>query len=388
MKSNNQLSTESAPPCSTLMARALQLAQGALYHTSPNPRVGCIIVDASGQILGKGQTQVAGQAHAEVMAIRDAIAKGHNTQGATAYVTLEPCSHFGRTGPCCDALIEAGIKRVVASTQDPNPLVAGQGFQRLRAAGVDVMVGDGAQQSKELNIGFFSRMQRKRPWMRMKMAISLDGQTGLENGQSQWITSEQARTDGHAWRARACAILTGAGTVIQDKPLLDVRLVPTQRQPQAILIDSRLDCDVESAFFNQARPYHIFFANASPEKQKLWQEKAKKSALPWRFQSIADENHKVNLELMLEQLSQLELNEIHVEAGHKLNGSLLRHGLIDELLIYMAPKLIGKGQPLANLPALENLSDATPLVFHSVQSIGPDLRIVARIQGKDDFLSA
>lgn len=369
------------------MARALQLAQGALYHTSPNPRVGCIIVDASGKILGKGQTQAVGLAHAEVMALRDAVAKGHSTQGATAYVTLEPCSHHGRTGPCCDALIQAGITRVVASTQDPNPLVAGQGFQRLRQAGVDVIVGDGAAQSRELNIGFFSRMQRKRPWMRMKMAISLDGQTGLENGQSQWITSEAARTDGHAWRARACAILTGAGTVVQDNPLLDVRLVPTQRQPSAILIDSRLDCDVDSRFFNVPRPYHVFFANASLEKQKIWQAKAKKMSHEWQFKSIADENHKVNLELMLEYLSQLELNEIHVEAGHKLNGSLLRHGLIDELLIYMAPKLIGKGQPLANLPALENLSDATPLVFHSVQTIGPDLRIVARIQGKDDFLS-
>lgn len=370
------------------MSRALLLAQAALYNTSPNPRVGCIIVDSNGHILGKGQTQMAGQAHAEIMAIQDAISKGHSTKGATAYVTLEPCSHHGRTGPCCDALIQAGIQRVVASTQDPNPLVAGQGFQRLRQAGVDVIVGDGAQQSKELNIGFFSRMQRKRPWMRMKIAVSLDGQIGLENGKSQWITSSQARTDGHAWRARACAILTGAGTVIQDRPLLDVRLVPTQRQPHAILIDSRLDSDISAPFFNLNRPYHIFFANASLEKQHIWQEKAKQAKLPWRFQSVVDENQKVNLEMMLEHLSQLELNEIHIEAGHKLNGSLLRHGLVDELLIYMAPKLIGKGQPLANLPVLENLSDATPLVFHSVQSVGPDLRIVARIQGKDDFLFA
>ena len=189
-------------------------AYQSLYLTSPNPRVGCVLVDAAGRTIGQGHTQQAGGPHAEVMALRDAAAQGHSTVGATAYVTLEPCSHHGRTGPCCDALIKAGVRKVVASIADPNPLVAGQGFERLRAAGVEVEIGPGAAESRELNIGFFSRMLRKTPWVRMKVAASLDGKTALDDGTSQWITSEQARTDGHAWRARACAVLTGMGTVL------------------------------------------------------------------------------------------------------------------------------------------------------------------------------
>jgi diaminohydroxyphosphoribosylaminopyrimidine deaminase/5-amino-6-(5-phosphoribosylamino)uracil reductase len=200
------------------IATALRLATSALLLTDPNPRVGCVLCDAEGRVLGQGHTQKAGGPHAEVMALRDAAAQGNSVEGATAYVTLEPCSHHGRTGPCCDALIAAGVRRIVASLADPNPLVAGQGFDRLRAAGVQVEVGPGAAESRELNIGFFSRMVRKQPWVRMKVAASLDGKTGLENGVSQWITAEAARTDGHAWRARASAVLTGVGTVIEDNP--------------------------------------------------------------------------------------------------------------------------------------------------------------------------
>ena len=235
------------------MDQALGWAQRSLWLTSPNPRVGCVLVNPAGRTIGQGHTQQAGGPHAEVMALRDAAAQGHSTAGATAYVTLEPCSHHGRTGPCCDALINAGVRKVVASIADPNPLVAGQGFARLRAAGVDVEVGPGAAESRELNIGFFSRMLRKTPWVRMKIAASLDGKTALPDGTSQWITSEAARTDGHAWRARACAVLTGIGTVLEDNPRLDVRLVDTPRQPIRVLVDSRLQVPQPMSRWSPAR---------------------------------------------------------------------------------------------------------------------------------------
>src|SRR6218665_3909584 len=222
------------------ITEALDLAPQVLYRTSPNPRVGCVIADAAGVVIGRGSTGPAGSAHAEIMALRNAAAGGHSGRGATAYVTLEPCSHHGRTGPCCDALVAAGIAKVVASLTDPNPLVAGQGFARLRAAGVAVQVGPSAQGARELNVGFFSRMLRHRPWVRMKLAASLDGVTALADGSSQWITGPAARADGHAWRARACALLTGIGTVLADDPRLDVRALHTERQPALVLLDSAL----------------------------------------------------------------------------------------------------------------------------------------------------
>ncbi len=209
------------------MQQALAQARRAVGLSEPNPRVGCVIVSPDGRVLGEGHTQTAGEAHAEIMALRDAQAKGHAVTGAAAYVTLEPCSHHGRTGPCCDALAGAGIGKVVAALPDPNPLVGGQGFARLRAAGIEVDVGPGAAESRELNIGFFSRMVRQTPWVRMKVAASLDGKTALDNGASQWITSEAARADGHAWRARAGAVLTGIGTLLEDNPRLDVRHAQT-----------------------------------------------------------------------------------------------------------------------------------------------------------------
>jgi diaminohydroxyphosphoribosylaminopyrimidine deaminase/5-amino-6-(5-phosphoribosylamino)uracil reductase len=213
------------------MQQALNLADQALFITSPNPRVGCVIVDAQGKVLGQGHTQKAGGPHAEIVALQDAAHLGHSVEGATVYVTLEPCAHQGRTGPCCDALVQAKVGKVVAALTDPNPLVAGQGFDRLRAAGIEVQVGDGASEAAHQNPGFLSRMQRQKPWVRMKIAASLDGQTALQNGQSQWITGPEARADGHAWRARACAILTGIGTVVEDNPLLDLRLC-TELGPQ------------------------------------------------------------------------------------------------------------------------------------------------------------
>ena len=357
------------------MEQALALATQSLLLTAPNPRVGCVIASPEGQVLGQGHTQRAGEAHAEIMALRDAAARGNLVQGATAYVTLEPCCHHGRTGPCCDALIAAGVTKVVASIEDPNPTVAGQGFARLRAGGIEVEVGPGANESRELNIGFFSRMERKTPWVRMKVAASIDGQTALENGASQWITSEAARTDGHAWRARSCAVLTGIGTVLEDNPRLDVRLVQTPRQPALVVVDSRLQTPPDAHLFVAGRAIHIYAAARND---------AKKAALEARGATVIylpNEGGKVDLAAMLKDLGKREINEVHVEAGSKLNGSLLHAGLVDEALIYLAPKWLGPGQGMAALAPLANLTDAMALRFHSVDRIGEDLRIVARFEG-------
>ncbi|MFM9922641.1 bifunctional diaminohydroxyphosphoribosylaminopyrimidine deaminase/5-amino-6-(5-phosphoribosylamino)uracil reductase RibD [Variovorax sp. H27-G14] len=365
------------------IATALRLATSALLLTDPNPRVGCVLCDAQGRVLGQGHTQKAGGPHAEVMALRDAAAQGHSVAGATAYVTLEPCSHHGRTGPCCDALIAAGVRRVVASIADPNPLVAGQGFARLRAAGVDVDVGPGAAESRELNIGFFSRMVRQQPWVRMKAAASLDGKTGLDNGVSQWITAEAARTDGHAWRARASAVLTGVGTVLEDNPRLDVRLVDTPRQPHLVVVDSRLQTPPDAHIFIAGRPVWIYAATRDEEKAAALEARgATVTCLP-------NAEGKVDLPALLKDLAARGVNELHVESGHKLNGSMLREGCVDELLVYLAPKLIGTGMSLASHihagGPLTSLAGVLPLEFKSVDMLGPDLRIVARVAGRDAF---
>jgi diaminohydroxyphosphoribosylaminopyrimidine deaminase/5-amino-6-(5-phosphoribosylamino)uracil reductase len=317
------------------------------------------------------------------MALRDALDKGSSVAGATAYVTLEPCSHQGRTGPCCDALVVAGIKKVVATHTDPNPLVAGQGFARLRAAGVEVnlLASDDpmSMASRELNIGFFSRMIRKTPWVRMKVAASLDGKTALDNGVSQWITSTAARADGHAWRARACAVLTGIGTVREDNPRLDVRLVDTPRQPHLVVVDSRLETPLDAHLFIAGRACYIYAAARND---------IKKAALEARGATVIylpDANGKVDLAAMLRDLAQREINELHVEAGEKLNGSLIRSGLVDEFVVYLAPKLIGQGRGMAHFGPLSDLTQAVPLEFKSTDPLGPDLRIVARVAGRDAF---
>jgi diaminohydroxyphosphoribosylaminopyrimidine deaminase / 5-amino-6-(5-phosphoribosylamino)uracil reductase len=362
------------------IARALELARQATGFTEPNPRVGCVIADAQGRVLGEGRTQAAGHAHAEVMALSDAAAQGHDVRGATAYVTLEPCSHHGRTGPCCDALVAAGIARVVASLGDPNPLVAGQGLARLRAAGVSVEVGPGAAAARELNLGFFSRMVRGTPWVRMKIAASLDGQTALASGESQWITGEAARADGHAWRARAGALLTGIGTVLEDDPRLDVRGVPLGKQPPLVVVDSRLQTPVDAALFGVAgRPVWIYAAEDHP------QAKAALEARGATVIHLPGPGGKVDLAALMKDLGGRGVNELHVEAGFKLNGSLLREGLVDEFLVYLAPKLLGAGQGMVNIGPLAGLADATPLAFTEVERVGPDLRIVARIPGRADF---
>lgn len=371
--------TEVMQPTS-YMQQALDLARQALFISNPNPRVGCVLVSACGHIIGQGFTQQAGGPHAEVMALRDAAARGSSTQGATAYVTLEPCSHTGRTGPCCNALIEAGITKVVAATSDPNPQVAGQGFARLRAAGIEVQVGEGASASRELNIGFFSRMVRGTPWVRMKAATSLDGATALHNGQSQWITGPAARADGHAWRAQACAVLTGIGTVLQDNPRLNVRDVETPRQPKVVVIDSKLDMPLDAHVLKAPSGCSIYTSSTDISKTESLQ------SLGATVIEIPNAHGKVDLAAMLRDLGTRGTNELHVEAGFKLNGSFLREGLVDELLLYMAPKLLGTGtMGLASFGPLEQLSQAISLQMHDVSRMGEDVRIVARIAGRDQF---
>ncbi|MCE2781980.1 bifunctional diaminohydroxyphosphoribosylaminopyrimidine deaminase/5-amino-6-(5-phosphoribosylamino)uracil reductase RibD [Limnohabitans sp.] len=379
--------TPSPNPTTPPLQQALALAAQALWLTSPNPRVGCVITAPDGTVLGQGHTQRAGGPHAEIMALRDAAEHGHSVQGATAWVTLEPCAHQGRTGPCCDALAAAGIARVVMAVRDPNPLVAGQGMARLAAAGVQTELLDAhsqaAEQARELNIGFFSRMERQLPWVRMKVATSLDGQTALPNGQSQWITGAEARADGHAWRARACAVLTGIGTVREDDPLLNVRGLDVPRQPHLVVVDSQLDMPLNAKLLDtqgsgdQARQIWIY--TAIDPNNPLQAEK--RVALSARGVTVIDQpgpTGKVDLRAMLGDLARREINELHVEAGHKLNGSFIREGLVDEYLLYMAPQLIGPGQGLAHLPALSSLNDSVKLAFHAVDRIGPDLRLLLR----------
>jgi diaminohydroxyphosphoribosylaminopyrimidine deaminase/5-amino-6-(5-phosphoribosylamino)uracil reductase len=360
--------------------QALGLAAQAVGQTEPNPRVGCVITTPDGErVLGQGYTQPAGQAHAEIVALRDAAARGNDVRGATVYVTLEPCSHQGRTGPCCDALVAAGVGKVVASLADPNPRVAGNGFARLRAAGIDVETGPGADAARELNLGFFSRMQRGKPWVRLKAAASLDGQTALPNGASQWITSEPARADGHAWRARAGAVLTGIGTVLDDDPRLDVRFAPTSRQPPLVVVDSRLQTPPGAALFAAQRPVIVYAAVEDGEAQaRLTDRGATVVHLP-------GPQGKVDLAALLADLARREVNELHVEAGHKLNGSLVREGLVDEFLLYLAPKLLGSGRGIAQFGPLEHLGDAVQLALRAVDRIGPDVRVLARVAGRDAF---
>lgn len=362
------------------MQQALALARRAVGLSEPNPRVGCVIVTADKrQVLGEGHTQAAGQAHAEIMALRDAAARGYSVAGATAYVTLEPCAHQGRTGPCCDALAAAGIAKVVAALPDPNPLVGGQGFERLRACGVEIVTGPGATEARELNIGFFSRMVRRTPWLRMKIAASLDGKTALDNGASQWITSEAARADGHAWRARAGAVLTGIGTLLEDNPRLDVRLAAAARQPDAVVVDSRLETPLGANIFIPGRRLFIYAAVQDRERQAALEARGAVVL------HLPGPGGKVDLAAMLRDLAAREINEVHVEAGQKLNGSLIREGLVDELLVYLAPKLVGQGRQMAHFGPLAELAGAVAFEFLSSERVGPDLRLVARIPGRDRF---
>lgn len=365
------------------------LAAQAVGLSDPNPRVACRLLLADGRVF-EGHTQQAGGPHAEVMALRAAHAAGAVTQGATALVTLEPCSHHGRTPPCCDALIAAGIARVVVALQDPNPLVSGRGLARLRAAGVqvDVLPADHplAVQTQELNIGFISRMVRGRPWVRLKMAASLDGTTALANGASQWITGPQARADGHAWRKRAGAVLTGIGTVEADDPKLDVRLVPTQRQPMRVVVDSRLALKPTAQLFSVPGPV-LVYTTADPDASARsrtvatrWQQLTDVGATVIRT-PVSGPHQKTDLPALLADLARREVNELHLEVGHKLGGSFLREGLVDELLLYMAPRLLGPGAGLAHIGPFESLAQSLDWQYTDVSRVGADLRILARRAG-------
>jgi diaminohydroxyphosphoribosylaminopyrimidine deaminase/5-amino-6-(5-phosphoribosylamino)uracil reductase len=349
------------------MAYALELAARGLYTTTPNPRVGCVIVK-DGKVVGEGWHEKAGAAHAETIALEHARKQA---AGATLYVTLEPCAHHGRTPPCVDALLKAKPARVVAAMQDPNPQTAGKGFERLRAAGITVDVGLMEAESRELNIGFVSRMTRGTPWVRMKIAASLDGRTALANGRSQWITGADARCDGHAWRARACAVLTGVGTVKDDDPQLNVREVQTTRQPLRVVVDSRMQTPLTAKILG---PGTIIAAAGAdvPRTVALRAKGAEVVVLP---------NHegKVELPALLQELARRGCNELHVEAGHKLNGSLLDEGLVDELLIYFAPCILGDtAQGMFHLPPLDSLAGRRKLKITDVARVGDDLRIRAR----------
>ncbi len=390
-------------PIDAVLLAAINQAQKACHLSPPNPAVGCVLVADSGKIIGQGHTQAVGGAHAEVMALRDAAANGESTVGATAYVTLEPCSHFGRTPPCCNALIEANVAKVVIALLDPNPLVAGKGVELLQKAGIVVEVlpvdHPQAKAAKELMIGFFSRMVRKSPWVRMKIAASLDGKTALSNGQSKWITSNEARDDGHAWRARAGAILTGIGTILADDPQLDVRAVPTQRQPHVVIVDSELKTPMTAKIFTinniavqaintPARCIFVYTNSGDLAKRKAL-ENLGATVIVLPNSDGFEASGKVNLRLMLQDLALREINDVHVEAGATLNGALISAGLVDEFLIYLAPKLLGgkdaNGRGMADFAPLADLTHALNLGFVSIAKVGSDVRLLARVTGKDAF---
>ena len=356
----------------SFMARALRLARRGLNTATPNPRVGCVIV-RDGHVVGEGWHEKAGLPHAEAGALAAIVGAGDTPIGATAYVTLEPCSHFGRTPPCADALIAAGVARAVVAMRDPNPLVAGQGLARLAAAGIEVASGLMEADATELNIGFVSRMTWGRPWLRLKVAASLDGKTALNNGVSQWITGPAARRDAHAWRARSCAVLTGIGTVRDDNPRLTVREVPTTRQPLRVVIDSRLETPQDAAILEGG---NVLIAAAQDDAGRAAALRARGAEIV----ILPNDGGKVELADLLRELGRRGINEILAEAGTRLNGSLLREGCVDELLIYQAPLLMGdSARGMFGLAELTDLGGATRLSIIERRSLGADLRIRARL---------
>jgi diaminohydroxyphosphoribosylaminopyrimidine deaminase/5-amino-6-(5-phosphoribosylamino)uracil reductase len=341
-----------------MMRRALSLAERGLYTTTPNPRVGCVVTRGE-QVIGEGWHEKAGGPHAEVAALQ-----GVSAEGATVYLNLEPCAHRGRTPPCADLLIAKKVARVVAGLRDPNPEARGGG-ERLRAAGIAFEHGLLEDEGRELNIGFVSRVTRGRPWVRLKVAATLDGRTALQDGRSQWITGAEARRDAHRWRARACAILTGIGTVKADDPQLTVRELATPRQPLRVLIDSRLETP-PAAKILRGDPILIFSGKSGN------MDNAEVVALP-------NGRGKVELPQMLRELARRGINELHVEAGFRLNGSLVREGCVDEFLVYLNPSLLGDAaQGMVDLPAAPTLDARLRLNLFSVERVGDDLRLLLR----------
>lgn len=364
------------------MLRALELAQRGLSTTTPNPRVGCVIVK-EGVVIGEGFHKKAGEPHAEIYALLAARAQvgADRLAGATAYVTLEPCNHFGRTPPCVTTLIEARVTRVIAAMHDPNPTVSGRGLEALRHAGIEVRCGLLQREAEELNIGFSQRMKTGRPWVRSKIAATLDGKTALPCGASQWITSEAARRDSHAWRARSCAVLTGSGTVLADDPQLNVRAENADsdavRQPLRVIVDSKLQTPANARLF-QAQPAGGAVLIASAQAQFNLAHQQALQACGAEIFYLPDAHGKVDLPALFQELGKRDCNEVHVEGGAKLNGALLAADCIDELLIYFAPKLMGPGMAMADLPTLTALEDMKKFVFTDSQLIGEEVRLLAR----------
>ena len=343
-----------------MMRRALELAEKGLYTTTPNPRVGCVVT-TNNTIVSEGWHERAGGPHAEVVALEKA---GGAAAGATVYVSLEPCNHHGRTPPCSNKLIDCKVKRVVAAMRDPNPKAA-EGGKALEAAGIRFEHGLMADEARELNVGFVSRVTRGRPWVRLKVAATLDGRTALSNGKSQWITGAEARRDGHRWRARACAILTGIGTVRADDPRLTVREVETPRQPLRVIVDSRVETPPDARILAGDK---VLVFSGKPGTLG----NAEIVVLP-------NPDRKVDLPKMLEELARRGVNELHVEAGLRLNGSLAREGCVDEYLVYLNPSFLGDGaQGMLELPAFTSLEKRLKLKVLSLERLGEDLRILAR----------
>jgi diaminohydroxyphosphoribosylaminopyrimidine deaminase/5-amino-6-(5-phosphoribosylamino)uracil reductase len=357
------------------MSEALAEAQKALYLSNPNPRVGCVIVK-NGQVIGRGFTQKVGNAHAEVQALANAKSLGNDPTGSTVYVTLEPCNHTGRTPPCVDALIAAKPATVFVAMSDPNPLVACKGLERLKAAGIQVHCGLMESEARRLNAGFISRMTRGLPWVRMKIAASLDGKTALPDGRSQWITGPMARADGHHWRAQACAIVTGVGTVKEDDPCLNVRDVQTERQPWRIIVDSKLETPPTAKILKSIDQSGVIIVCAKLDSAEMLQKAKAFTERGIEVIAMANAFGKVDLPQLFAYLAkEREMNEIHIEAGFKLNGSLLRENCVDELLLYYAPFFMGDGIGMANVSLLNDLNNKQDwqLIDHSL--FGSDLRV-------------
>lgn len=346
------------------MSEALRLAEKALFTTSPNPRVGCVIVQ-NNEIVGRGYHAKAGESHAEVLALEEA---GSKSEGSDVYVTLEPCSHTGRTPPCVDALIKAKVKKVFIAMQDPNPLVSGQGIQKLKEASIEVEVGVMETQAQQLNMGFVSRMTKKLPYVRAKLAVSIDGKTALHNGKSQWITGDAARADVQYWRASSCAIVTGIGTVLSDNPKLSVRLYENARQPLRVVVDSELKIPLDAHILHE-KPLLIVYAN---DKQKKLPQL---EALGIECTQI-DDSGKVDLVALIKMLAEREMNEVWIEAGEGLNGAFLKAHLIDELMIYYAPVILGsEAKDMFTLPAYEDLENKITTTLIDYRWVGQDLRM-------------
>lgn len=355
------------------MTQALRLAELGRYSTTPNPRVGCVLVK-NGQRIGKGAHLKAGEPHAEVHALREA---GALAAGATAYVTLEPCSHVGRTPPCANALIAAGVTRVVVAMQDPNPLVSGQGIARLRAHGLSVVVGVCEAQAQALNDGFIKRMTQQLPYVRLKLAASLDGQTALQNGQSQWITGPDARKDVHHWRAQSCVVLTGIGSILQDDASLTVREVATARQPLRVVVDSQLRIPLTARVLAEGNACVVHAQTAPNTAQR--ETLAALNGLGVNTLCLAHPQGQVDLRAVVQHLGQWPCNEVFVEAGATLSGAFLQQGLVDALILYYAPKLMGPGRGMFAMPALSQMQQSIELTIDDIRQFGPDMRVLARL---------